>query len=232
MIEQGGSFEVEYRRARLPADDYIGWVDVLLTYPRDRDRQSGYPTDDDWAAAAAAVTRGDIPDDHDHRGRYAWRQCVAREGTRLLDARDAVEVAAYVTGGGTLREARGYLAAVDYARTPAGGWWTVWSRFECAFSASRFEEYRMMGVSPRDLGWFVAMGGFTDTFDVRRVHWWQREHCPDAPWRVAATYRLHGLSDVDVVEWERRRTAGEDVLAALEMLDALTAGPREPGPRG
>lgn len=222
-MESDDTFDGWYRRGGLPEADRDAWVAVLLTSPRNRDTLDGKPTESDRSAAYAALRSAGKPTTHDAVQSLAWRLCVAREGTRLLDRMDAVEVSAYVRHGGTLAESRDYLAAVlDHAVTPPGEVWKVWQRFEVSFSATRFEQYRRMGVSPEDLAWFAARGQFTEAWDVQRIHLWANDNCPGAPWRTAALYRLHGFTPTDVTAWEQRRAQGEDVAAALEMLVALT----------
>ena len=226
MTDGEDTFEHWYlHRLRLPAEDLNAWAAVLLTCPRNRDSQWDYPTADDWRAAVTTLGASGKP--RVRAWSLAWRLCVEREGTCLLDRLDAIDVSNYVTAGGTLREARQYLAAVmTYARTPEGEAWDVWQRHEVSFDAARFGSYRQMEVSPVDLAWFVVTDGFTGSWDVQRIHRWRLERCPEAPWRVAAAYRLHGLSDVEVAGWEERRAAGQDVVAALEMLAALTGDTR------
>lgn len=218
---ESDAFDEAYRCAGLPEQDRDAWVEILLRYPRNSDSRRGFPTESDRSAAFAALRADGRVPGHDDVHTLAWRHCVAREGVGLLGRLDAIEVSHYVAAGGTQVEANAYLDAVAEARTPTDDAWTVWIRFELSFDAKRIESYRQASVSPDDLAWFVSIGAFTESWDVERVHRWAHRTCPGAPFRVAASYRLHELSDADVEAWERHRTEGEDVVAALAMLAAL-----------
>ena len=218
------TFDSVYRRGGLPEADRDKWVEVLLRYPRDTKACAGLPNLDDVSVALDVSERGEIPDDHDAVHRYAWEVTKTRLGVeRLLAAVDAYEVAGYVQHGGGLTEARGYLDAVRNARTPANTLWTVWAAFDLCFSSTRFEMYRRTCVSPEDLAWFVDQGQYKTWNDVVSVIRWAPQL--GAPFRVVASYRMHSLTPEDITAWEERRATGQDVVAALAMLAALSADP-------